>query len=90
MIPASGVYAAPRVALFHGLEGDSSSHYAVALMHALVRARWNGVVVYFRGCSGEINRLPRAYHSGGAFPGNLDWLPLRLLAFFGSHLQPVR
>ena len=57
---------APQVALFHGLEGSSSSHYAVALMRALERAGWNGVVVHFRGCSGEINRLPRAYHSGDA------------------------
>jgi len=27
---------------------------------------------------------------GGAFPGNLDWLPQRLLAFFGEHAQPLR
>ena len=25
---------------------------------------WRGVVPHFRGCSGEPNRLPRAYHSG--------------------------
>lgn len=67
---------APRVALFHGLEGSSSSHYAVALMHALERARWNGVVVHFRGCSGEINRLPRAYHSGDA--PEVGWILARL------------
>jgi predicted alpha/beta-fold hydrolase len=23
--------------------------------------------------------------AGGTFPGNLDWLPQRLLAFFGEH-----
>lgn len=67
---------APRVALFHGLEGDSSSHYAAALMRALVRERWNGVVVHFRGCSGEINRLPRAYHSGDA--PEIGWIIARL------------
>ncbi len=67
---------APRLALFHGLEGSSSSHYAVALMHALERARWNGVVVHFRGCSGEINRLPRAYHSGDA--PEIGWILARL------------
>jgi len=27
---------------------------------------------------------------GGAFPGNLDWLPQRLLAYFGEHPRPVR
>ncbi len=26
----------------------------------------------------------------GTFPGNLDWLPQRLLAFFGEHAQPLR
>ena len=69
-----GAAGAPCVALFHGLEGDSSSHYAVALMRA--RARWNGVVVHFRGCSGEINRLPRAYHSGDA--PEIGWILARL------------
>ncbi len=67
---------APRVVLFHGLEGSSSSHYAVALMRALERARWNGVVVHFRGCSGEANRLPRAYHSGDA--AEIGWIIARL------------
>ena len=71
-----GAPAAPRVALFHGLEGSSSSHYALALMRALERARWNGVVVHFRGCSGEINRLPRAYHSGDA--PEIGWILARL------------
>jgi predicted alpha/beta-fold hydrolase len=28
--------------------------------------------------------------AGGAFPGNLDWLPRRLLAFFGEHSRPLR
>jgi predicted alpha/beta-fold hydrolase len=55
---------APLVVLFHGLEGGSDSHYARALMLALSRAGWRGVVAHFRGCGGEPNRLPRAYHSG--------------------------
>jgi len=71
-----GAAGAPRVVLFHGLEGSSSSHYAVALMRALGRIRWDGVVVHFRGCSGEINRLPRAYHSGDA--PEIDWILARL------------
>ena len=50
--------------LFHGLEGSSASHYARALMHAVTERGWHGVVVHFRGCSGEPNRLARAYHSG--------------------------
>jgi len=66
----------PLVALFHGLEGGSSSHYAAALMMALRDMDWRGVVVHFRGCSGEINRLRRAYHSGDS--AEIDWVLRRL------------
>jgi uncharacterized protein len=62
----------PLVVLFHGLEGSSNSHYARALMRELARRDWNGAVVHFRGCSGEPNRLPRAYHSGDA--DEIDWI----------------
>jgi predicted alpha/beta-fold hydrolase len=55
---------APLVVLFHGLEGNSSRPYARSLMHAVSRQGWRGVVVNFRGCSGEPNRLPRAYFAG--------------------------
>ena len=55
---------APLVVLFHGLEGGSHSHYARALLAALAAIGWRGVVPHFRGCSGEPNHLPRAYHSG--------------------------
>ena len=71
-----GDVAAPCVALVHGLEGGSSSHYARALMRALACLRWMGVVVHFRGCSGEANRLPRAYHSGDA--AEIGWVLARL------------
>jgi predicted alpha/beta-fold hydrolase len=56
--------ATPTVVLFHGLEGNSSSHYALALMAHLASIGWRGVVPHFRGCSGEPNRRLRAYHSG--------------------------
>jgi predicted alpha/beta-fold hydrolase len=56
--------ATPVVVLFHGLEGSSYSHYALAFMAELSALGWRGVVPHFRGCSGEPNRLPRAYHSG--------------------------
>jgi len=55
---------APLVVLFHGLEGSSQSHYARAMMAEVARRGWRGVVPHFRGCGGEPNRLPRAYHSG--------------------------
>jgi len=55
---------APIAVLFHGLEGGARSHYARALMRALSARGYGGVVPHFRGCGGELNRLPRAYHSG--------------------------
>jgi len=60
----SGAPGAPWLVLFHGLEGSSLSHYAIAF--ALVaRARgWWFSVPHFRGCSGEPNLAPRSYHSG--------------------------
>jgi hypothetical protein len=62
--------------LFHGLEGSSRSHYALALMAAVMERGWRGVVVHFRGCGGELNRLPRAYHSGDST--EIDWVLRRL------------
>ena len=63
---------APLVVLFHGLEGSSNSHYASAFMHALAGTGWRGVVPHWRGCSGEPNRLPRAYHSGDY--AEVEWM----------------
>jgi predicted alpha/beta-fold hydrolase len=69
---------APCIALFHGLEGSSRSHYARRLMRATSRRGWHGVVIHFRGCSGEANRLARAYHSGDS--AEIDWILRRLKA----------
>lgn len=49
---------------FHGLEGSVNSHYANDMMAFFERQGWNTVLMHFRGCSGEINRTTRAYHSG--------------------------
>lgn len=54
----------PLVVLFHGLEGSSRSPYAKRLMAHARQRGWRGAVVHFRGCSGEPNRLPRAYFAG--------------------------
>ena len=54
----------PVVVLFHGLEGNSQSGYARSLMAAVKEKGWHGVVIHFRGCSGEPNRLPRVYYAG--------------------------
>lgn len=72
----AGSKASPLVVLFHGLEGSSRSHYARSLMGAVLTLGWRGVVPHFRGCSGEPNRLLRAYHSGDS--DEIDWI-LRLL-----------
>ena len=55
---------APLLVLFHGLEGSSSSHYALAFADWARTHGWRYAVPHFRGCSGELNRAPRAYHSG--------------------------
>ena len=54
----------PLLVLFHGLEGSSGSHYAQAFAHWAREHGWRFAVPHFRGCSGELNLAPRAYHSG--------------------------
>jgi uncharacterized protein len=58
--------------LFHGLEGGSNSHYARALAGYGETHGWRVAIPNFRGCSGEPNRLPRAYHSGDS--EEIDWI----------------
>ncbi len=62
----------PIVIIFHGLEGSSHSHYARGMLSALPRHGMRAVLMHFRGCSGESNRLARAYHSGDT--GDIDFL----------------
>ena len=73
---------APVVVLFHGLEGSSRSHYARAILRAAARRRWRAVVPHWRGCSGEPNRLPRAYHSGDH--AEVDWMLRAVRARIGG------
>jgi predicted alpha/beta-fold hydrolase len=67
---------APLVLVLHGLEGAATSHYIGGLFRLAVARGWRAAVLYFRSCSGELNRLPRFYHSGDT--GDLD-LALRVL-----------
>ena len=60
------------VILFHGLEGCSDSHYARGIAAHAAQRGWRIALPHFRGCSGEINRKPRAYHSGDS--DEVDWL----------------
>ena len=64
--------ARPCLILFHGLEGSSASHYARTMMAAAEAHGWDGLVPHFRGCGGEDNLLPRAYHSGDS--EEVDWI----------------
>jgi uncharacterized protein len=72
----------PVVVLFHGLEGSSRSHYASAILAAAAARGWRGVVPHWRGCSGEPNRLPRAYHSGDH--AEAAWMMETIRARIGS------
>lgn len=56
--------AKPLLVLFHGLEGSSSSHYAEAFADWAVQNKCDLAIPHFRGCSGSLNKAPRAYHSG--------------------------
>jgi len=70
--------AAPLLVLFHGLEGSSASPYALAFAHRAAALGWAYAVPHFRGCSGELNRAPRAYHSGDF--EEIGWVLARLRA----------
>ena len=54
----------PRLVIFHGLEGSFKSPYAHGMLETAQKYGWLGVVMHFRGCSGEPNRQQRIYHSG--------------------------
>ena len=62
--PADDGQQRPLLVLFHGLEGSSASHYARAFANWSRENGWRYAVPHFRGCSGELNLAPRAYHSG--------------------------
>lgn len=66
----------PLVLILHGLEGSSRSHYARGLLRGAARLGWRSAVLNFRSCSGEVNRLPRLYHSGETT--DLEWVVDRL------------
>ena len=77
----------PLLVLFHGLEGSSRSHYAQAFADIARRRGWDYVVPHFRGCSGELNHGPRAYHSGDF--EEIGWILARLRAGHPQALGPL-
>jgi uncharacterized protein len=66
----------PLLVLFHGLEGSSRSHYSEAFADFASEHGMAFCVPHFRGCSGELNRGPRAYHSGDF--EEIGWILARL------------
>jgi predicted alpha/beta-fold hydrolase len=74
----------PLLVLFHGLEGSSKSHYALAFADFAQQHELGFVVPHFRGCSGEPNLAPRAYHSGDF--EEIGWILERLRQ---QHTGPV-
>lgn len=74
----------PLLVVFHGLEGSSRSHYGEALADVARGRGWACALPHFRGCSGEINRAPRAYHSGDY--EEIGWMLERLR---GAHRGPL-
>lgn len=68
----------PLLICFHGLEGSSGSHYALALAHAAAARGWRYAVPHFRGCSGSLNLAPRAYHAGDHV--EIGWILQRFAA----------
>jgi uncharacterized protein len=74
----------PLLVLFHGLEGSSRSHYAQAFADFAAMRGIGFAVPHFRGCSGELNAGPRAYHSGDH--EEIGWILARLRA---EHQGPL-
>lgn len=73
--------------LFHGLEGSTQSHYAQAFGDFAQRQGLAYAVPHFRGCSGELNRAPRAYHSGDW--EEIDWILRRFRAQHAGRIVAV-
>lgn len=52
------------VIISHGLEGSSERHYSKGMATWFSQHGWDALAWNCRGCSGEMNRLPRFYHHG--------------------------
>jgi predicted alpha/beta-fold hydrolase len=78
---------APTLVLFHGLEGSSASHYAQSFASWADNAQVRFALPHFRGCSGELNLAPRAYHSGDH--QEIDWILKRIKQRQGPHVPLV-
>ena len=82
--PAAHSAEIPMLVVFHGLEGSSRSHYCQAFAEVAQERGWACALPHFRGCSGELNHAPRAYHSGDY--EEIAWILAQLRA---RHPGPV-
>ena len=82
--PAARSAEIPMLVVFHGLEGSSRSHYCQAFAEVAQERGWACALPHFRGCSGELNHAPRAYHSGDY--EEIAWILAQLRA---RHPGPV-
>jgi predicted alpha/beta-fold hydrolase len=82
--PSKPAQQRPLLVLFHGLEGTSRSQYSEAFADFAHAQGMAYAVAHFRGCSGELNLAPRAYHSGDF--EEIDWI---LRRFRQQHTGPV-
>ncbi len=53
--------------LCHGLEGSSQSQYILGVARLLSKNGWDIIAANYRGCSGDDNNKPYAYHSGATY-----------------------
>ncbi|TKB48047.1 hydrolase [Ferrimonas sediminicola] len=72
----------PLYLILHGLEGGADSHYVRRMLHRLNARNACALVMHQRSCGGELNRLPRTYHSGET--ADLGQLLSHLTQRFGS------
>lgn len=84
LLPSAVTGACTLLVLFHGLEGSSASHYAHAFADFARTHQMAYAVPHFRGCSGELNLGPRAYHSGDH--AEIGWV---LQRFRKQHSGPI-
>ncbi len=75
--------------LFHGLEGNAHSSYALALMAQLNAQQLPGAVMNWRSCSGEPNRILQSYHSGASHDINTGVQFIRSLLSAETQLNVV-
>src|SRR5579863_2860821 len=83
---AAGPAGAPRILLWHGLEGSAYSLHTQGLAVQAARVGWGCTVLNFRSCARDPaqisrrlpNRRPRLYHSGDT--ADLDFAVRSLIA----------